>query len=275
MKAPTGTTAEPPASAWVWRLFLVWTAVGFLVVPADLDPAGIREWLGNGILGGAAVHLHRAADAVWMSWAALVCLTAVARATGWRVAALQFGLIALGSAAVEWMGATTGFPFGPYEYGHTFGWRIGGVLPFTIPLAWFVVVSGSRSAVRLASPRAAAPLAAVAAGILAVLTDVNLEHVAWHVRGYWTWFPDSGPHPPGTWPPARNFVSWFVLATIFAALAGRIEESHAGRRLPATGGDPARPAMVGDSDAIRRPAVVLALMNALFLATRAFATGAP
>ena len=60
-----------------------------------------------------------------------------------------------------------------------------------IPLAWTIVILCARALVlRL---RAASTRVELALGValLATLTDVNLEAIAWKVRGYWRWYPDA------------------------------------------------------------------------------------
>ena len=80
--------------------------------------------------------------------------------------------------------------------------------------------------------------------LAAVLTDLNLEGVAWHVRGYWRWYPAQIP-PPSQWPPIQNYCAWFVLSF---ALALVLPSDHTLRiRRPSR----------------RRPILTLVLMNAL------------
>ena len=159
-------------------------------------------------------------------------------------------IILAGSAAFEWIGARTGFPFGPYVYTERFGWRLGGVLPVAIPLAWLVVLLGGRFLVRALRPEAGRIELALGVALVATLTDLNLEFVAWKVRGYWVWYPHAGANAPG-WPPLQNYVAWFALSFGLTAL---LPPNHALRphRPPAT-----------------RPILVLALMNALFLLVHA------
>ena len=41
------------------------------------------------------------------------------------------------SLTAELMGTSTGFPFGAYHYTTGLGYKIAGLVPFTIPLSWF------------------------------------------------------------------------------------------------------------------------------------------
>ena len=163
------------------------------------------------------------------------------RVEGARNAGFGALLVIVGSAAVEWIGASTGWPFGPYVYTDHFGPRVG-VLPVAIPLAWFVIVQGARLALARWKPGLDRGGTALGVGLAAVLTDLNLEPVAWKLRGYWIWYPGE-PQPPA-WPPWQNYAAWFVVAAILAAAMPSIRSRG-------------RPGW--------RPVLVLGLMNALFL----------
>ena len=41
------------------------------------------------------------------------------------------------SLASELLGTSTGFPFGHYTYLNGLGYKVAGLVPFTIPLSWF------------------------------------------------------------------------------------------------------------------------------------------
>jgi len=43
------------------------------------------------------------------------------------------------SLGSELLGTSTGFPFGHYSYLSGLGYKIAGLVPFTIPLSWFYV----------------------------------------------------------------------------------------------------------------------------------------
>ena len=52
----------------------------------------------------------------------------------WLTFMLPAVCLSLGS---ELLGTSTGFPFGDYSYLNGLGYKIGGLVPFTIPLSWF------------------------------------------------------------------------------------------------------------------------------------------
>ena len=97
-------------------------------------------------------------------------------------------------------------------------------------------------------PRANRWQLALGVALLAVITDWNLEFVAWKVRAYWSWYPRD-PQPPLT-PPWQNYASWFAASFIlsFALAENRVAVTRAKSA---------------------KPIIILALINALFLCVRA------
>ena len=229
---------------WAWLVFLVWTAVGFFVMPLGITAGQAHGWLDPLGLGGFAAGLLQVSDAIWMLLAAVTVYLHAVASEGLSTARRQAAIILLASTSFEWIGTRTGFPFGPYEYTDHFGPRIGGVVPMAIPLAWLVVILCGRSVVLRLRPAADRWEIALGVGLVAVLTDLNLESVAWNVRGYWHWYP-SQPLPPSSWPPVQNYVSWFALSF---ALVLFLPSDHGLRPL-----QPSR----------RRPIAILVLLNAL------------
>ena len=234
---------SPPDLLWI--AFLIWTGVGFVVMPLGIGEVQARAWLGDRAAGEAAAALLRDADAVWILLAAASVYLQTALAEGLAVTRRWAVIILAASTVFEWVGTRTGYPFGPYVYTDHFGWRIGGVVPLAIPLAWLVVVLCGRSLVLWLRPAATRVELALGVAAVAVLTDLNLEYVAWKVRAYWLWYPQTPGAPPSSWPPWQNYLSWFVLSF---ALTCALPANHALR-------PPVR--------SPRRPVLVLALMNAL------------
>ncbi|WP_421654676.1 gamma-carotene 1'-hydroxylase CruF [Leptothermofonsia sp. ETS-13] len=114
-------------------LALVFGLAGLiLVLPnpefiGNLPPFGqmLFGWsmIGGGVvyilLGAATVALYAYRNLGWRNW------------LGFMLPAV---FLSLGS---ELMGTSTGFPFGHYHYLSGLGYKIGGLVPFTIPLSWF------------------------------------------------------------------------------------------------------------------------------------------
>lgn len=251
---PTRRRFPRNLSDGVWLLFVVWTAVGFIVMPLGITGAQARAWAAPFGLGDLAEEFLHISDAVWMLLAAVTVYLHAVASEGLTTARRQAGIILLASTVFEWIGARTGFPFGPYEYTGNFGPRIGGVVPMAIPLAWLVVVLTGRSLMLWLRPTAGrCEIAAGVAGV-ALLTDLNLEPVAWRIREYWLWYPQQPQHPP-LWPPLQNYAAWLVLSF---ALALVLPADHSLR--------PRRPGRT-------RPILVLCLLNTLLAVVHLAAHG--
>ncbi len=232
---------------WMWRIFLLWTAVGLVVMPWNPSAETIRVLIEDPFWQGIVVGLLNTADAVWIFLAAAVVYLHTAQVAGVMTARIWALIIMVISGAVEWVGHETGVPFGPYTYTERFGPRLGGVLPVAIPLAWLVVVGGAFLACRHWAhhwPRWGRCLLVATA---ALLTDINLEPVAWHIRGYWIWY-DGWLTPPAI-PPYENFATWFGLAFLLAYLMELI-----------------RP-LAGPWRAPKRPWMIFLLVNGMMLWT--------
>lgn len=226
-----------------------------MVLPLRLGEETVRGLLAERHAAWAetvSTLLLRGSDAVWIVLAAGVVYLAAAAAEGLPTARRWAAILLGGSALAEWIGARTGFPFGPYVYTDRFGWRMGGVLPFTIPLAWMIVALAGRYLTLWLKPEASRAQVALGAALAGVLTDANLEPIAWKERGYWLWYPGQVAHS-SAFPPVQNYVSWFVLMFL---LSYALPPNHA-LRAP------------GARLAARRPVLVLGLMNGLFVLVHA------
>ena len=122
---------------------------------------------------------------------------------------LAFALLSAALFVVEYVGVTTGVPFGTYSYTGVLGGLVAGV-PVAMALAWYVtVVSTWRIAQRLAGGPAgrSAVRVALLSGALTVILDVALEPMAAMITRYWVWEGDRVP--------TANYAAWFAFS--FAA----------------------------------------------------------
>lgn len=112
------------------------------------------------------------------------------------------------SFLIEYIGVTTGYPFGHYSYTSALGALLGPV-PVFIPFLWcalgyFCLEAGGASIVESAA--------------LMVLLDVSLDPV--FATGLWHWQATIGPYYFGV--PVLNFIGWLVASviifTVFRAL---------------------------------------------------------
>jgi uncharacterized membrane protein len=147
------------------------------------------------------------------------CVQIYMRRSGqaWAVfAVLLFG------AAAELVGIDASFPFGAYQYTQKWAPVVGtpmGPFPLLVPFAWLLA---ALCCGLLASAFASGWLRFALAGGLAVVLDAAMEPVMAGRMDYWRWLAPSR-LPGGA--PARNFVAWFVLVSVSAALLTKAEKA--------------------------------------------------
>lgn len=168
-------------------------------VPPDADPAWWRASYAFGMkYAGAAVLVLGFLGAWFALWAA----TSRGRATRAMVAIVGFTL------TLELIGAATGFPFGKHTYGADLGYRVLGLVPFTIPLSWFLMLFATTGIGLRAGfgPRGTAALATV--GLLAY--DVLMEPAMSAAYPFWLW------RDTGIWHgmPLANWLAWATIGPI-------------------------------------------------------------
>lgn len=147
------------------------------------------------------------------------------RVLGWRTwlgFLVPSVLISVGS---ELLGTSTGFPFGDYSYLSGLGYKIGGLVPFTIPLSWFYVGLSAyliaRSGLKVAEkPTLIRHIAAIAIGALLFTSwDFALEPAMSQTAfPFWYW------ETPGDFfgTPYRNYAGWFGTSALFMSAAALI-----------------------------------------------------
>lgn len=129
--------------------------------------------------------------------------------------------ISLGS---ELLGTSTGFPFGDYSYLSGLGYKIAGLVPFTIPLSWFYLGISSYLLARgcLLTNRTAwwrGGLALVIGAMLLMSWDFVLDPaMSQTAMPFWYW------HTPGAFfgMPYQNFAGWFFTGLVFMAIAAAL-----------------------------------------------------
>ena len=191
--------ADVPAPTWAWLIFTIALPI------ADSLTAGAQfPWL-------ATLGVLLQVSAV---------LFVIGRGGSLRLLMDVVGAVVPLAWAVEWLGRTTGFPFGVYAYTAVLQPQLLGV-PALIPLAWLMMLPPAWAvAAAVVSPRERAPFALVAA----------LAFTAWDLfldpqmvaRGLWVW------QTPGGYfgIPWQNFLGWLVAAFLITAVS-------APRELPA------------------------------------------
>lgn len=127
--------------------------------------------------------------------------------------------LSLGS---ELLGTSTGFPFGDYSYLSGLGYKIAGLVPFTIPLSWFYVGFASYLIARVAMDTTQNPswlryLGAIGLGAMLFTSwDLVLEPAMSQTAfPFWYW------EQPGAFfgTPYQNYAGWFGTSALFMSVA--------------------------------------------------------
>ncbi|CCI13770.1 hypothetical protein MiTe_03379 [Microcystis aeruginosa NIES-2520] len=126
------------------------------------------------------------------------------------------------SLCSELLGTSTGFPFGHYRYLSGLGYKIAGLVPFTIPLSWFYLGFSAYVIARvglstLALPQWLQNLGAIAIGaVLLTSWDFVLDPaMSQTTMPFWIW------EQPGAFfgMPYENFAGWFGTGCVFMTVA--------------------------------------------------------
>ncbi len=162
--------------------------------------------------GGGAVYM--------ISGALAVAIYAYRQLGLWHT--LTFMIPALGlSLGAELLGTSTGFPFGEYHYLSGLGYKISGLVPFTIPLSWFylgfsaylIAYMGFKTIV---GDRLSELGAIIIGALLLTAWDFVLDPaMSQTTMPFWAW------DQPGAFfgMPYQNFAGWFGTGLVFMSVA--------------------------------------------------------
>ena len=135
---------------------------------------------------------------------------------------MAFALPAMAvSLSSELLGTSTGLPFGEYSYLNGLGYKIAGLVPFTIPLSWFYLGIACYLLARggLLKPGGSKiwhlPTLAIGALLLMSWDFVLDPAMSQTAMPFWYW------HTPGAFfgMPYQNFAGWFFTGLTFMAIA--------------------------------------------------------
>jgi uncharacterized membrane protein len=128
---------------------------------------------------------------------------------------LPFGLVYGLSFCAEHIGTGYGVPFGGYEYTGLLGAKLGGRVPFLIPISWFLMALPSWVLARhaLRGPEQALGRIALASMWL-VVWDLALDPAMSFLTPYWMW------EDPGSYygMPLINLLGWYVTGVALMAV---------------------------------------------------------
>jgi putative membrane protein len=196
--SPNSTRIQPQTSLLPWLLIGLWVLL-MISIP-------ILRWsVGDSVLPLAtalSVAMQAAASlaVLWAGWGAGPTL---------RVVAVVLPL----AWAVEFVGSTTGLPFGDYHYTPLLQPQVGGV-PLLIPLAWLMMLPPAWAVGSLLGrtwrPLPVAAIAACAFAAWDLFLDPQM--VAW---GYWVWAQPGGYFGI----PWINFAGWVLSAFLLSWIA--------------------------------------------------------
>jgi len=160
--------------------------------------------------GGGAVYM--------VSGAAAVAIYAYRYLGLWHWLTFMVPAIAL-SLTAELLGTSTGFPFGAYHYLTGLGYKISGLVPFTIPLSWFYLGFSAYllAYAGLASVGGLRWLGAIGFGALLLSSwDFVLDPaMSQTTMPFWAW------DQPGAFfgMPYQNFAGWFGTGVVYMLVA--------------------------------------------------------
>ncbi len=180
-----------------YALIIVWV-LAMIALP-------IMKWIwGTGIIPVAVTF------ALMMQF----CAVLVIMWQGWggRRTLIAFGLVAVATWGIEFIGSSTGFPFGAYDYTDVLQPQIGHV-PLLIPLAWFMMLPAAWAVAEVIAGRDKvwAYVAVSAVAITAWDLFLDPQMVDW---GFWVWA-----NPQGYFGiPWSNYAGWLLTGAIVTML---------------------------------------------------------
>lgn len=175
------------------RLTLVWLA--FMIAMPIVD------WLTRG-------ELYPQLATVGVFLQLVASLAALRWAWPWPRIVLVLLMVAALTWLAEWIGSTTGLPFGKYAYSALLQPQLAGV-PLLIPLAWLMMLPPTWAVVSaVVSSRHRLAFAALT-GVAFTAWDLYLDPQM-VARGLWTWAEPSGYFGI----PWINFFGWWLTSSV-------------------------------------------------------------
>lgn len=122
-------------------------------------------------------------------------------------------LLAIVGLTIEYIGVTTGWPYGTFSYSDAMGEKLFGIVPWTVAFAWPPLVLGTLYAIK-SIDHWPLPVRAFIAAILLVIIDLTLDPAA-VAQGFWTFTPEGAYYGV----PWSNYVGWLLSGFIGSVIA--------------------------------------------------------
>ncbi len=197
---------------------MVFGLVGILLVVPNADVILHLSEFGQtamqwSLAGGGVAYMILGTAAVFLYGLRILGLS--------RILAFMLPAVVI-SLTSELLGTSTGFPFGHYSYLSGLGYKIAGLVPFTIPLSWFYVGCVSYLLARTGlevdkKPSLLRHIAAIGFGALLLTSwDFVLDPAMSQTSlPFWYW------QQPGAFfgMPYQNFVGWLGTGSVFMTVA--------------------------------------------------------
>ena len=184
----------------------------------------LAVWLVAYTLLGVVLLTFRLPSAVHRIGTPLMTLLGTAAALwhaagqmGWRKAGVFFFTVFLVGLLLEALGVSTGLVYGPYHYTDKLGPRFLGLVPYVIPLAWFMIVYASWVISRsmLQAFWGVSPAWAVASltGVVTTAWDLVMDPMMVHYH-HWVWEAEGAYFGI----PVHNFFGWWLTVALAVLL---------------------------------------------------------
>ena len=168
---------------WLFAGSVAFSLAGAALLNFAPGPAGVALDRIAGLTGLSLDDLIKLPTWVNMAMLPVLAFTLYLDELGWgkSIAFLAVGCVI--GAAAELIGTTTGFPFGPYEYGEFLGAKIAGHVPWLIPPSWYAISIVSLDLSRRLGWGRWGRIGGVA--LFMVLWDVALDPAMNHAFPFW------------------------------------------------------------------------------------------
>lgn len=234
LPAASATDADAPAAgratARLARAALVahWVLIVFSTVALTTILAAPPAWLGVEPNVTIARWGFRLSGPTYVLLGMVAALLHAAGRLGTGRAVVLLALSGSVSLAAELVGTGTGYPFGTYAYTPLLGWRVGGRVPFPIPVSWFYMLYASLAIcgalLRADDSWRGRVRWALVGGAVLTAWDVAMDP-AMVVTNHWQWQQPAG---DGVWGllarpvfhgmPLSNWFGWLVTGSVIAFL---------------------------------------------------------